>query len=114
MLGRGAFGTGDDAGGWDDTPYRSSISSSPTDRRRRCRPARSSSSSSRTGCSRRIELAQEAAGDRYVTIGGGADVARQFLAAGLVDELQLHVVPMLLGEGIPLFGGESGAGRLVR
>ena len=59
---------------------------------------------------RAIELAKQAAGDRYVTIGGGADVARQFLAAGLVDELQLHVVPKLLGEGIPLFGGGVGAG----
>ena len=57
------------------------------------------------GVHRAIELAKQAAGDRYVTIGGGADVARQFLAAGLVDELQLHVVPKLLGEGIPLFGG---------
>ena len=34
---------------------------------------------------------------------GGADVARQCLAAGLVDELQLHVVPVLLGSGVPLF-----------
>jgi dihydrofolate reductase len=32
-------------------------------------------------------------------------LARQFLAAGLVDELQLHVVPVLLGDGIPLLGG---------
>jgi len=60
------------------------------------------------GVHRAIELAKQAAGGRYVTIGGGADVARQFLAAGLVDELQLHVVPKLLGEGIPLFGGGGG------
>ena len=52
------------------------------------------------GVHRVIELARQAAGDRYVTIGGGADIARQFLAAGLVDELQLHVVPKLLGEGV--------------
>lgn len=52
-----------------------------------------------------MDVARKAAGDRCVTIGGGADVARQFLAAGLVDELQLHVVPKLLGTGIPLFAG---------
>ena len=57
------------------------------------------------GVHRAIELAREAAGGRYVTVGGGADVARQLLAAGLVDELQLHVVPKLLGSGVSLFGG---------
>jgi hypothetical protein len=55
-----------------------------------------------------------AAGDRYATIGGGADVARQCLAAGLVDELQLHVVPVLLGDGIPLFAGSGPAARLTK
>jgi len=34
-----------------------------------------------------------AAGDRYVTIGGGADLARQCLAAGVVNEIRQHVVP---------------------
>lgn len=38
-------------------------------------------------------------------IGGGADTMRQYLAAGLVDELQLHVVPTLLGDGLRLFQG---------
>ena len=57
------------------------------------------------GVQRAIELAREAAGEKYVTVGGGADVARQLLAAGLVDELQLHVVPKLLGAGVPLFAG---------
>ena len=36
-------------------------------------------------------------------IGGGADVADQYLAAGLVDEMDLHVVPILLGGGARLF-----------
>jgi len=47
--------------------------------------------------------AQAAAGDRDVTIMGGADLGRQFLAAGLVDEIQLHVVPVLFGSGTPMF-----------
>ena len=52
-----------------------------------------------------LERAREAAGDRDVFIGGGADVINQYLAAGLVDELELHVVPMLLGGGARLFEG---------
>ena len=36
-------------------------------------------------------------------IGGGAEVINQYLAAGLVDEIELHVVPILLGGGARLF-----------
>jgi dihydrofolate reductase len=54
-----------------------------------------------------VERAQEAAGDRYATIGGGADIAQQCLAERLVDEVQLHVVPVLLGDGVPLFDRSS-------
>ena len=46
-----------------------------------------------------IEAAQEAAGDRYATLGGGADVARPALELGLVDEVQLHLVPIIVGSG---------------
>jgi riboflavin biosynthesis pyrimidine reductase len=37
----------------------------------------------------------------------GADVARQCVAAGLVDEILVHVVPILPGDGVRLFGGPS-------
>ena len=52
-----------------------------------------------------LERAREAAGEKDVFIGGGADVINQYLAAGLVDELELHVVPILLGGGARLFDG---------
>lgn len=52
-----------------------------------------------------LEQAREAAGEEDVAIGGGASVAQQYLAAGLLDELQLHVVPVLLGDGVRLFDG---------
>jgi dihydrofolate reductase len=52
-----------------------------------------------------LERAREAAGDKDVFIGGGADVINQYLAAGLVDELELDVVPILLGGGERLFDG---------
>lgn len=56
-----------------------------------------------------LEAAKRAADGGDVALGGGADVARQYLAAGLVDELVLSVVPVLLGGGTRLFGSSSGA-----
>ncbi len=50
-----------------------------------------------------LDLAREAAGDKDVRLGGGAEAAQQYLAAGLLDELQLNVVPILLGGGERLF-----------
>ena len=52
-----------------------------------------------------LDQARHAAGEKDVFIGGGADVINQYLAAGLVDELELHVVPRLLGGGARLFEG---------
>jgi len=52
-----------------------------------------------------LKRAREAAGGNDVFIGGGADTINQYLAAGLVDELELHVVPILLGGGARLFDG---------
>jgi dihydrofolate reductase len=52
-----------------------------------------------------VDIAREAAGDGDVSIAGGADVIRQLLQAGAVDELSLHVVPVLLGGGASLFAG---------
>jgi dihydrofolate reductase len=50
-----------------------------------------------------LEQAKDSAGGKDVSLGGGADVARQYLAAGLLDELQLNVIPVLLGAGTRLF-----------
>jgi dihydrofolate reductase len=46
-----------------------------------------------------LEKARAAAGDRDVTIAGGAQAVQQYLAAGLLDELFLHIVPVILGGG---------------
>jgi dihydrofolate reductase len=51
-----------------------------------------------------LEQAQAAAGDKDVAIAGGASVIQQALKAGLLDELQIHVAPVLLGGGVRLFG----------
>jgi len=52
-----------------------------------------------------LEQARAAAGERNVAVAGGANVVQQFLAAGLLDEIQIHLVPVLLGDGVRLFGG---------
>jgi dihydrofolate reductase len=50
-----------------------------------------------------LEQARAAAGDRNVAIAGGASIAQQYLKAGSLDELQIHLVPLLLGDGVRLF-----------
>ena len=52
-----------------------------------------------------LEQARAAAGGKDVFIGGGAKVINQYLGAGLVDELELHIVPLVLGGGARLFEG---------
>jgi dihydrofolate reductase len=56
-----------------------------------------------TGIEAALEQARAAAGDKNVGIWGGADIIKQYLKAGLMDELQIHLVPVLLGGGVPLF-----------
>jgi dihydrofolate reductase len=50
-----------------------------------------------------LEQARTAAAGKDVALGGGANVAQQYLRAGLIDELQIHLVPVLLGDGARLF-----------
>lgn len=52
-----------------------------------------------------LEQARAAAGEREVAIAGGAATARQYLSAGLIDELRLHVATAVLGAGEPLLTG---------
>jgi dihydrofolate reductase len=52
-----------------------------------------------------LEQARAAAGDRGVGVWGGANVIQQCLNAGLVDELKVHLAPLLLGGGVRLFDG---------
>jgi dihydrofolate reductase len=52
-----------------------------------------------------LKQAREAAGDGDVSIHGGATTINQYLAAGLIDELRLHIVPLTLGAGTRLFDG---------
>ena len=55
-----------------------------------------------------LEQAQAAAGGKDVAVAGGASIAQQLLRAGLLDELQIHVAPLLLGGGVRLFDNAGG------
>jgi dihydrofolate reductase len=62
-----------------------------------------------------LHRAQEAAGSQDMLVNGGADVARQFLHAGLLDQVRLHLVPVVLGGGTRLFDGvRSDVSRVPR
>ena len=52
-----------------------------------------------------MEQARKAAGSMDVHVGGGPEIAQQFLNAGLVDEVRLHIAPIALGSGTPAFAG---------
>jgi dihydrofolate reductase len=54
------------------------------------------------GIASAVEQARAAAGDKDVLVAGGADVVQQALEAGLLDELQIHLVPVFLGTGVAL------------
>jgi dihydrofolate reductase len=58
-----------------------------------------------SGFDEALAAAHEAAGDRDVSLGGGADLVRQGLEAGVVDELALSTAPVILGGGKRLFDG---------
>jgi dihydrofolate reductase len=57
------------------------------------------------GIENAVELARGAADDGDVSIGGGASTIQQTIAAGLLDQIQIHLVPILLGGGVRLFEG---------
>lgn len=59
-----------------------------------------------------LAQAREAAGDKDVTIGGGAAAVQQYLAAGLIDEMLLNVAPVLLGSGTRLFESLDDVGAI--
>ena len=61
-----------------------------------------------------LAQAQDVAGSRDIDIGGGASVAQQYLRLELIDEMEIHVVPTLLGAGARLFENLDGPPRYLR
>ena len=60
------------------------------------------------GIEKAVELAKDAAGGKDVAVAGGGTLLRRVLAAGLLDELELHIAPVLLGDGMRLFDASLG------
>jgi dihydrofolate reductase len=104
-IGRGAWGDGRWTGWWgDDPPYHNPVfilTHHPRD------PVEMKGGTTyhfvSDGIESALEQAREAADGKDVMLWGGAQVVNQYLAAGLLNELELHVVPVLLGHGARLF-----------
>jgi dihydrofolate reductase len=62
------------------------------------------------GLERAVELASAAAGTKDVAVAGGGTLLRDAIRSGLVDELELHIAPVLLGDGLRLFDASLGLG----
>jgi dihydrofolate reductase len=114
IMGRGKFGPpargpwGDDSwqGWWgDDPPFHKPVFVLTHHAREPLTLSDTTYTFVTDGIQSALEQARTAAGDKDVFIGGGANVINEYLAAGLLDELELHVVPILLGGGARLFEG---------
>src|SRR4051794_12546284 len=113
IMGRGKFGPaargpwGDDPweGWWgDDPPFHHPVFVLTHHEREQLEKEGGNSFAFVTdGIESALEQATAAAGGKDVSLGGGAEVAQQYLAAGLIDELLVNVVPVLLGSGTRLF-----------
>jgi dihydrofolate reductase len=118
IMGRNMFGGGpgpwgeDPWGGWwgDEPPFHHPVFVLTHHEREKLEKEGGTSFTFVTdGIESALAQAMEAAGGRDVALGGGASVAQQYLAAGLIDELLLNVVPVLLGDGARLFDGVAGS-----
>jgi dihydrofolate reductase len=118
VMGRNMFGGGpgpwgeDPWQGWwgDEPPFRTPVFVLTHHEREPLSLGETTFTFVTAGIESALEQANEAAGELDVHLGGGAETARQCLAAGLVDQMQLNVVPVLLGGGERLFEGGAGAG----
>ncbi|HEY7876004.1 MAG TPA: dihydrofolate reductase family protein [Actinomycetota bacterium] len=94
----------DNAGGWgDDPPFKVPVFVLTHDRHDPIAKGETTFTFVGGEVDRVLQQAREAANGKDVSIGGGASTVDQFLKAGLVDELQVHVAPIFLGDGVRLF-----------
>ncbi|MEA2224303.1 MAG: hypothetical protein QOH83_2679 [Solirubrobacteraceae bacterium] len=111
IMGRGMFGGGD--GPWDESwegfwgdepPYHAPVFVL-THHPREALPMKGGTTFTfvTDGIESALEQARAAAGGKNIAVAGGASVAQQYLKAGLLDEFQVHISPILLGDGTRLF-----------
>ena len=114
IMGRGKFGP-PDRGPWGDDPWQGWWGPNPPFRkpvfvlthheREPLVLADTTFTFVTDGIEAALDRARRAAGEKDVFIGGGAQVINEYLAAGLVDEVELHISPVVLGGGARLFDG---------
>jgi dihydrofolate reductase len=113
VMGRKSFDKNEGDGGWGDggpvgdTPCFVVTHNKPT------RPYPSVYTFVTDGVASAVEQAKRAAGEKVVGL-HGATVMQQALPLGLVDEIRVHVIPILLGGGTPLFGSLDSSITLER
>lgn len=120
IMGRGKFGPPgggpwrDDWTGWwgDDPPFRKPVFVVTHHERAPLTLTDTTFTFVTDGIESALAQAREVSGGKDIFIGGGADVINRYLAAGLLDELELHIVPIVLGGGSRLFAGVSRDVRL--
>ena len=112
IMGRNMFGGG--PGPWGDDPWDGWWGDDPPfhhpvfvlthhERERLDKDGGNSFTFVTDGIESALEQAKEAAGGQDVSLGGGAEIAQQYLAVGLIDEMLINVVPILLGSGTRLW-----------
>ena len=104
VIGRRTFDLG--VGPWGGTPWPGTPSFVVTHRARQDLLGNNGGTFAFDGLQAAVRRAKQAAGHKDVLV-LGADVARQLLSADLLDELRIHLVPLLLGAGTPVFDGEE-------
>ena len=105
VIGRRTFDLG--VGPWGGTPWAGVPSFVVTHRTRQDLLGANGGTFAFDGLEAAARRARDAAGDKDVLV-LGAHVAGQLLRAALLDEVRIHLVPLLLGDGTPLFAGERG------
>jgi dihydrofolate reductase len=117
IMGRGKFGPpgggpwGDDSwrGWWgDDPPFHMPVFVLTHHAREPLTLSDTTFTFVTTGIEDALARAREAADGRDILLGGGAEIINEYLAAGLVDEIELHIAPVVLGSGERLFAGVGG------
>jgi dihydrofolate reductase len=118
IMGKNMFGPGQgapsDDGTWqgwwgDDPPFHKPVFVLTHQKREALQLSDTTFTFVNDGPESALEQARAAAGDDEVQIAGGASAIQQYLGAGQLDELTLHVAPLLLGDGVRLFDNLDGA-----
>lgn len=111
IMGRTAFGSAPDGF---DTPYEIPHVILSHEGRPPVRRGGASFQFETGGPALALSQARALAGTRDICVAGGAQTAQQFLAAGLIEEVQLHIAPVIFGGGLRLFESPGPLVRLER